>query len=97
MLSKQDMSEHCKVQVPQVRLHAAAALERLVEPGEDGCYTDDPITAAYRKLLTSERNKDVRRCLLGVIPLVHNTTLQVDCHGNNNSALLVLLKHRKAT
>lgn len=64
-------------QVPQVRLHAAAALERLAEPGEDGSFLCDPVTKAYRKILKVERNKDVRKCVLGVMPIVAGLTLEV--------------------
>ena len=64
-------------QVPQVRLHAVAALERLADPGEDGLFTQDPITKAYRKLLEVERNKDVRKCILGVMPVVKGSTMKV--------------------
>ena len=66
-------------QVPQVRLNAAMVLERLAEPGEDSRFMNDPITKGYRKLLAVERNKDVRKCILGVMPIVAETTVQVSC------------------
>lgn len=65
------------VQVPQVRLHAVATLERLADPGDDGLFTQDPVTKTLRKLLEVERNKDVRKCILGVIPVVKESTLRV--------------------
>ena len=63
-----------------------AALERLADPGDDGSFTLDPITKAYRKLLEVERNKDVRKCILGVMPIVRGSTIQVGkCRGDNIS------------
>lgn len=59
-------------------MYAAAALERLADPGEDGIFGSDPVTSAYRKLLNAERNKDIRKCILGVMPVVRGSTLQVD-------------------
>lgn len=52
-------------------------LERLPEPGEGGDYAGDPIMKAYRRLLEVERNKDVRRCILGAMPIVAGATVQV--------------------
>ena len=63
--------------MPQVRLHAVAALERLADPGDDGLFSQDPITKAYTKLLEVERNKDVRKCILGVMPVVKGSTIKV--------------------
>ena len=64
-------------QVPQVRMYAALVLERLAEAGEDAKFTDDPVTHAYRKLLEVERNKDVRKCVLGAMVIVAGTTVVV--------------------
>ena len=58
-------------------MYAALVLERLAEAGEDEKFTDDPVTHAYRKLLEVERNKDVRKCVLGAMVIVAGTTVVV--------------------
>ena len=65
------------MQVPLVRMHAAATLERLAEPGEDGSFKSDPVVAAYRRLMNCERNKDIRKCLLAIMPVAKGATIQV--------------------
>ena len=77
-----------------MRLYAVAALERLAAPGEDGLFTKDPIMQLMRKLLEVERNKDVRKCILGVMPVVKATTLQVSqflCNGEEARQHVTLL------
>ncbi len=64
-------------QVPQVRMYAVVVLERLPEPGEGGNYAGDPIVKAYRRLLEVERNKDVRKSILGAMPVVAGSTIKV--------------------
>jgi len=53
---------------PAVRAAAAAVLARLADPGEAGDYAGDPVTAAYLKLLRTERHKDVRRAAVACVP-----------------------------
>ncbi|CAL8469060.1 g8601 [Coccomyxa elongata] len=49
---------------PAIRCQAALALARLADPGEAGDFGEDQVTASYLKLLSTEKNKDVRKAVL---------------------------------
>ena len=70
-------------------MYAVVVLERLPEPGVGGDYAGDPIMKAYRKLLEVERNKDVRKAILGAMPIVAGATIQVAMNHPFPSHLLV--------
>lgn len=40
---------------------------------QSGCFSSDPIVAAYRKLLLTEKNKDVRIAVVQSLPLTADT------------------------
>lgn len=48
-----------------------------MDPGKDESYAECPLTKAYQKLLEVERNKDVRKCILAVMPIAKASTLKV--------------------
>ena len=48
-------------------------LGRLADPGPSGDFADDPVTAAYLRLLRTERHKDVRRAIVACAPLCSRT------------------------
>ena len=54
---------------PAVRAAAATVLARLADPGPSGDYAGDAVTAAYLKLLRTERHRDVRRAAVACVPL----------------------------
>ena len=54
---------------PAVRAAAATVLARLADPGPAGDYAGDTVTAAYLKLLRTERHRDVRRAAVACVPL----------------------------
>ena len=70
-------------------MYAVVVLERLPEPGDGGDYAGDPIVKAYRKLLEVERNKDVRKAILGAMPIVAGATVQVGNGSSSSSPLHV--------
>ncbi|EIE21059.1 hypothetical protein COCSUDRAFT_43416 [Coccomyxa subellipsoidea C-169] len=49
---------------PAIRCQAALALARLADPGKAGDFADDAVTGSYLKLLSIEKNKDVRKAVL---------------------------------
>ena len=48
-------------------------LGRLADPGPLGDFAEDPVTAAYLRLLRTERHRDVRRAVVACAPLCSRT------------------------
>ena len=69
------MMVRLKDKVPIVRAHAAAALGRLQNPGDDeeDLFADDPVVEEYIRLLKEDRSKDVRKAVLANIAVCNRT------------------------
>ena len=63
------MLDRLRDKVPVVRAQAARALSRLQDGGEDGNFSDDVITTSFITLLGAEKNKDVRKSILGSLAI----------------------------
>ena len=63
------MLDRLRDKVPVVRAQAARALSRLQDSGEDGNFSDDVITTSFITLLGAEKNKDVRKSILGSLAI----------------------------
>ena len=63
------MLDRLRDKVPVVRAQAARALSRLQDGGEDGNFSDDVITTSFITLLGAEKNKDVRKAILGSLAI----------------------------
>ena len=63
------MLERLRDKVSGVRAQAARALSRLQDGGQDGSFADDAITHSFVKLLGAEKNKDVRKAILGSLAI----------------------------
>ena len=66
--------------VPQVRAQAARALARLQDPGERRDFSADPVTQAYRDMVGSDRNKDVRKVVLASMAVSEFTLPDILVH-----------------
>jgi len=69
------MMVRLKDKVPVVRAHAAAALGRLQDPGDDeqDLFADDPVVEEYIRMLKEDRSKDVRKAVLANIAVCDRT------------------------
>ena len=70
--------------VPQVRAQAARALARLQDPGERRDFSADPVTQAYRDMVGSDRNKDVRKVVLASMAVSEFTLPDILVHTREN-------------
>jgi condensin complex subunit 3 len=67
------MLERLRDKVPLVRAQAARALSRLQDGGDSNDFSEDAITAAFVQLLGAEKNKDVRKAILGSLAISDHT------------------------
>lgn len=67
------MLERLRDKVPVVRAQSARALSRLQDGGESNDFSEDAITAAFIQLLGAEKNKDVRKAILGSLAISDHT------------------------
>ena len=58
---------------PPVRAQAVRALARLQEPGDSGDFSEDDVTTEFRRLLRTDKNKDVRKAVLASIAVADST------------------------
>lgn len=58
---------------PPVRAQAVRALARLQEPGDEGDFEGDEVTSEYRRLLRTDRHRDVRKAVLASIAVADAT------------------------
>lgn len=63
------MLERIRDKMPPVRAQAARALSRLQDGGETEDFSQDDITQAFVELLGSEKNKEVRKAILGSLAI----------------------------
>lgn len=63
------MLERIRDKMPPVRAQAARALSRLQDGGESDDFSQDDITQAFVELLGSEKNKEVRKAILGSLAI----------------------------
>ena len=63
------MLERIRDKMPAVRAQAARALSRLQDGGESQDFSQDEITQAFVELLGSEKNKEVRKAILGSLAI----------------------------
>ena len=63
------MLERIRDKMPPVRAQAARALSRLQDGGETQDFSQDDITQAFVELLGSEKNKEVRKAILGSLAI----------------------------
>lgn len=63
------MLERIRDKMPPVRAQAARALSRLQDGGESDDFSQDEITQAFVELLGSEKNKEVRKAILGSLAI----------------------------
>lgn len=67
------MLERLRDKVPVVRAQAARALSRLQDGGETNDFSEDAITSSFLHLLGAEKNKDVRKAILGSLAISDHT------------------------
>ncbi len=63
------MLERIRDKMPPVRAQAARALSRLQDGGDAQDFSQDDITQAFVELLGSEKNKEVRKAILGSLAI----------------------------